>query len=1042
MKVKVREPRQSSHPSDPGGVVSSAQLAMSLQAVQYDLCEDFKFTFSHALTSICSTMNAIIGMLRVDILNDPTMAARSLFGRSDLHAVAGGGVIEVYPCIEIEKRQYSFRAMNQTCTELVPVTFQVLGTTHLGYLQPHTNILVHQSPPADCKMVAEIPLQFGPSYYLYKSKTGHVRHLTMIRELRFPSWNASIENWLGDVHIFRQIVMYNWSKIQTRISMNDLMSQLENHDQVLQALSTNFRTGQALAADDIAENIVAKGYFGFLRGLRIDAWQIWTFICCLYVSLFAFIIHCCPTALTKRLEYSLASLVLVLYNGLAAFVQRCIPRNFRPQPANMPRFRTRRPADRILSPSHELQALTPRTNPPPYSPTSPAPVSPSEVSELNPPKRNLRIAVVEAEPSSTPSSDEYVLFPLPKVQFHIEGLPIMALVDSGSALTLVSQRTAKYLKHCAHYPPKVQATSFTGDHVTLSCCLRADLKIGPNHTTRWFHVMEDNSYDCVLGNDILRDPTMQVVQDNAQNRLTVLGHHLPYLPSSDYSAITTVPVYTLDPHVTVEARTESMIPSTTQGSKTGEFLFEPNPLLGDLTGIDASRALVFVKKGLLPVRIRNVSLITAVLLPTILLGTLTPWDSKCLENPTASIQVIKEIPDHVSSIPPKDLDEAIAHLPGPFRLELQKLLRIHSDLFAQNEFDLGECTTMPFSIQTGDHPPISQRAYPLPFAQRERVKNMVEIMRKTGIIEPSVSPWAAPIILIRKKQIPGQETQWRFCVDYRKLNAITRKDSYPLPLIHEVLTSLRGAQYFTNLDLAQGYLQISLDNESKTKTAFICHEGLWQFRRLPFGVTGGPSWCQRLMNCLLSGLNWQICICYLDDIIIFSPDFDKHLIDISTVFSRLKHAGLKLRLKKCSFAKAEIAFLGHVVSKNGIAPDPKRVMHIQEMVPPTTIKELCTFLGISSYYRRHIVEFSKRARPLNQLLTKDHPFHWTPNCQRAFEDLKLALVTAPVLAYPDFRYPFILQTDASLYGFGAVLRPNIVGNDRPIAYASRTLVPA
>ncbi len=316
---------------------------------------------------------------------------------------------------------------------------------------------------------------------------------------------------------------------------------------------------------------------------------------------------------------------------------------------------------------------------------------------------------------------------------------------------------------------------------------------------------------------------------------------------------------------------------------------------------------------------------------------------------------------------------------------------------------------------------------------------MVESMQRQGVVEPSVSPWASPVVLTPKK-----DGTLRFCVDYRRLNAVTRKDVYPLPRIDDILDTLGKSQHFSTLDLAAGYWQIELDPASRQKSAFTTHGGLYDFVRMPFGLCNAPATFQRVMQVVLAGLEWKCCFAYLDDILVSSPTVEDHLEHLQLVFDRLRQAGLKLKPNKCFFLRDEVTYLGHTISKKGIAPDPLKTKKMREYPVPTNVTKVQQFLGLSSYYRRFVSGFAKIAGPLHALLKKGATFKWTLECQQAFDRLKQLLVTTPVLAFPRFGpgHDFILETDASALGLGAVLaQRQDDGQVHPIAYASRSLQP-
>lgn len=299
--------------------------------------------------------------------------------------------------------------------------------------------------------------------------------------------------------------------------------------------------------------------------------------------------------------------------------------------------------------------------------------------------------------------------------------------------------------------------------------------------------------------------------------------------------------------------------------------------------------------------------------------------------------------------------------------------------------------------------------------------------------------------MVRKK-----DGSWRFCVDYRKLNSVTHKDAFPLPRIEETLTSMTRAEWFSTLDLASGYWQVEVDPRDREKTAFTTPLGLFEFQRMPFGLCNAPATFQRLMQQCLSGQITESLLVYLDDIIVYSPDFATHLKHLDEVFERLWRHGLKLRPDKCKLFHRQVKFLGHVVDTKGVQPDPEKVTAVTDWPVPTTAKQLKAFLGLAGYYRRFISGFAKIARPLNVLLVGipndkrlgSHPLSWSPECQTAFDTLKDSLTKAPILAYADFTQPFVLYTDASHHGLGAVLAQVQQGRERVIAYASRSLHPA
>lgn len=362
------------------------------------------------------------------------------------------------------------------------------------------------------------------------------------------------------------------------------------------------------------------------------------------------------------------------------------------------------------------------------------------------------------------------------------------------------------------------------------------------------------------------------------------------------------------------------------------------------------------------------------------------------------------------------------------------LLSDFSDLFDVSGAPLGSCTTVTHTIQTENSPPVHCRPYRVSQAERRVIQDHVREMLSHGIIQESNSPWSSPVVLVRKK-----DGTWRFCVDYRKLNSVTVKDVYPLPRIDDTLDSLHGARYFSSMDLRSGYWQIAVDEHDREKTAFVTPDGLYEFRVMPFGLCNAPATFQRMMDMLLRSFRWTFCLCYLDDVVVFSENIDEHIQRLRAVLECFRKAGLQLNAKKCTFGGQQIKILGHLVDKDGIHPDPDKISAVQQFPRPENQKSLRSFLGLCSYFRRFIKGFAHIADPLQRLLKKDTAFVWSSEQEDSFLSLKALLSSPPVLGHFVEGAPTEVHTDASGHGIGTVLVQSVNGQERVIAYASRTL---
>ena len=445
-----------------------------------------------------------------------------------------------------------------------------------------------------------------------------------------------------------------------------------------------------------------------------------------------------------------------------------------------------------------------------------------------------------------------------------------------------------------------------------------------------------------------------------------------------------------------------------------------------------ARAVVTPQTKLVPLRLINTDLAPVTLYKgTKLANAETVNDG--------NINVVATVNNLDSTSVPQILIDNINQLPDDVsQAEQEKfhaLLSLYSDVIATNPEDLGHTQMLSHHINTGDAQPIRQATRRVPLPCQGKVQELLEDMLAKNIISPSKSPWASPVVLVRKK-----DGSVRFCVDYRKINEVTRKDAYPLPRVDDTLDTLSGSVWFSTLDLRSGYWQVEVDPSDREKTAFCTQQGLFEFNVMPFGLCNAPATFQRLMNLVLAGIQWQSCLVYIDDIIIFGKTFDQHLHNLQQVLDRLRQAGLKLHPRKCHFLQHEVTFLGHVVSQKGVSPDPNKTSKVAQWPTPKSAKEVQQFLGLANYYRKFIKNFAGMARPLHRLTEKGVPFLWTDQCHDCFSTLKSLLISAPILALPNWSRPFIVDTDASDQAIGAVLsQTNERGEEQVIAYASRCL---
>ncbi|KAJ1700817.1 hypothetical protein LUZ63_000596 [Rhynchospora breviuscula] len=371
----------------------------------------------------------------------------------------------------------------------------------------------------------------------------------------------------------------------------------------------------------------------------------------------------------------------------------------------------------------------------------------------------------------------------------------------------------------------------------------------------------------------------------------------------------------------------------------------------------------------------------------------------------------------------------------PVHLELSAALEQHKAAFE-------EPTALP-PRRTVDHAvpllpdskPINQKPYRYSYFQKVEIEKIMIELLKNQLIQPSSSPFASPVLLVKKK-----DGSWRMCIDYRQLNLITMKNRYPISVIDDLLDELKGIRIFSKIDLRSGYHQIGMKDEDRYKTAFRTHEGHYEFNVMSFGLTNAPATFQALMNGVFKPYLRKFLLVFFDDILVYSQSMKEHKEHLSLTLELLSKNQLFAKMSKCEFGLEEIEYLGHIISHNGVATDPKKIEAMCNWPSPRTVKELRGFLGLTGYYRKFVKNYGIIAKPLIDQLKKNS-FNWNDKAEMAFNTLKSTIASAPVLAMPDFTQPFVLETDACDKGIGKGIGAVLMQNRQPLAYLSKSLGP-
>ena len=616
--------------------------------------------------------------------------------------------------------------------------------------------------------------------------------------------------------------------------------------------------------------------------------------------------------------------------------------------------------------------------------------------------------------SSTPKTSRIMY-----VKARIMGYSRLCMIDTGSDVNLIPE---SYLPGVHFSPSERTLQAANGSPIKILGEASVPLKIGRRLTLPTTFVVSDQVTDVLLGIQWLHDHRCRM--EFGTGSIFIARQKIALVHRNGNECCRRV---TIAETTTIPARMEQNLEV--------KLLYRNHKVIADgwMTDSREIQPGIRVARIILPdlvshvcVRVMNVSNHPVTLQKDLLVSDLHPIPSIAREDASAD----SNIPFY------EDLEKVIAGIPDDVSPEqrdhLINLVMEFQDVFSRDEFDLGETKIVQHRIETGDSAPIRQPLRRQPLLQAQEIDKHTEKLLKAGIIEPASGEYASNVVLVRKK-----DGSLRFCLDFRALNLSTRRDAYPLPRIDDCLDSLSGATWYSTLDLRAGYHQVSVYPPDADKTSFLTRRGIFRFRKMPFGLCNAPATFQRLMDVVLAGLSYEICLVYLDDIIIFSTDIDTHLIRLRTIFERLRQSNLKLKPSKCSLLRQKVCFLGYIVSKDGISADPKKVESILSWPTPIRLREVRAFLGLCSYYRKFCRSFAEIAAPLHALTQKNRKFEWTLECQNAFDRLKLMLSSAPVLTLPNDTGSYRLDVDASDHGIGAVLSQFQDGQEKVIAYASR-----
>ena len=620
---------------------------------------------------------------------------------------------------------------------------------------------------------------------------------------------------------------------------------------------------------------------------------------------------------------------------------------------------------------------------------------------------------------------------------------IEAVCDCGASVSCLSPKIFETLRlnhkiELRTCERKLRAAN--GLPIEVRGVIRVPVKLGTTLYEHDFGVLEQSEADCLLGLDFLEkhkcDPLFSRMELKLDSGNSVPLYHKKF---DDYGVDTIFRVVASET-LSVPSGHVTLIPAHIPSFKCPPIplcaVFEPKEKFDETNELSAPNVLFDLSDEIIPIAIDNRTENDITIYKDTTLGfseIVPPAVLNYITNEEAPLQMTPLKPDKY------DLDRVKKSVKGPIPRDCQeqfaRLVDDFRDIFSKTEWDLGKCdvTQHRIELEPGSRPvKIPCRRMPLHY--KEDLQNKIDVFVEKELITPCHSPYSAPAMLVPKKN-----GKLRLVIDYRQLNRQTIKSSWPIPSIEEIFDTLEGSAYFTSIDMSAGFYQVPLEEKSQDYTAFSTPFGSFKWLVMPMGLTGSPPTFQCLVEKVLVGLTWKVCVPYIDDIIVFSKTPEQHLERLKMVFERFRAANLKINPSKCDFFRTQVPFLGHIVSKEGLQADPSKVEAVKTFPIFKNQTEVKAFLGLASYYRRFVPNFAEIARPLHKASETSSKFSWNTDAQHAFELLKQKLTSTPILAFPCLSEPFILYTDASQFAMGAVLAQVQEGKERAICYASRTL---
>jgi len=1027
----------------PGLLLEDAKQHEFLNYLSYKQSLRDKAIFDELWLAECERHNLITDQINGWLSQpNPSTGVRLLLGRDDFIGQHKGEAIEVAVCTQIVPKRIIFSHMiDGECYRWTPVVLEDYPRRRIMHIVPGSRDLVKDSDKINCSEVNKYqPLTYTDG--IWSNAKGPLKSLS--RKVELPQPNIANPTLFNAPSIYGSILQginAEMDLIGTAVhtmgsSQFDVTAQrASNAPSVEEAIAQIFKEGQESVQ---AAGEIAKGWWTSTwqaLGHWIDAWKWWVFLTLVAVIVIVvgiFALLCCGPALLS---------------------------NF---------FNRNRPHPPLMINALQHVPLMPMAPPLPYEEDDihrPLPKNPFFVSAYH-----VEVDAVNAEGSD---EEEDPLGRTVEVTLKINGHEVVSLYDPGANKSFLRASVLDRLNIPSHPIHKVARAA---NGTTLPFTRRTEsVNVQVGNTTVPFRLWAADDQHCprdlLMGTDLLHKllPSGEVAMNLEEGYIRFgTGPQIPFVCSVQVS-----PLYArLEEDALLEGRSDNVVMAYLQDPTVIKYhqLALAEPFHHRYDTVAVGKIVFSPKNGRFPLRVMNTSSVPVKLYKHSRLAIVEPIDKPIIpvafkdpemeeEGQVAAVKVDEAHPSmqdkdqaeskglHASPVKETQLDpivekinlkDSILTTQGKHRL--LQLISKYSAAFVGADGRIGNYSgpirhridLIPGAI------PYKARPYRMSPAMQEEVKKQIDNLLAQGIIRPSTSEWAAPLVMVTKK-----DGGVRMAVDYRRLNAVTRKEAYLLPLIPELLDQAAGSSYYSVMDLASGFHQISLHPAHCQRTAFVTQWAQYEYTRVPFGLAGAPSTFQRAMGDLRRHLSSSL-ICYLDDVILCASTEEAHLCDLEEYFKAIILLGLKMKPSKCAFALKEIRYLGVLVSGKGVRVDPANFSTISNFTRPHTLKELRSLLGALSFWRKFVPNFARLAHPLTQLTKKDALHEWREEHQQALETLKRCLLSSPVLAPPRMKDPFVIETDASAVGLGAVLLQKELNGEaeHPISYISRATTKA